>query len=109
MCQATFSLSAKSEERQLEEGPTGDMVHTILFILTNLQHSMADYMILSRTAVVKRNGHCINTGTVVFRGSCIMGLNISGYTLFFGGRTDRHRACILVKNVNTWDATRILL
>jgi hypothetical protein len=51
--QATFSLSAKLEERQLEEGLVGDMVCTILFILTNLQHSIADSMILSRTAVVK--------------------------------------------------------
>jgi hypothetical protein len=38
-----------------------------------------------------------------------MGLNISGYVLFFGGRTDRHKACILVKNINAWNATRILL
>jgi hypothetical protein len=51
--QVTFSLSAKSEERQLEEGLIGDMVRTILFILTNLQHSSTDSTILSRTAVVK--------------------------------------------------------
>ena len=53
MGQVTFSLSAKSEERQLEEGPIGDMVRTNLFILTNLQHSVADSTILSRTAVLK--------------------------------------------------------
>jgi hypothetical protein len=53
MGQVTFSLGAKSEERRLEEGPIGDMVRTILFILTNLQHSIADSTILSRTAVVK--------------------------------------------------------
>lgn len=51
--QVKLSLGAKSEERQLEEGPVGDMVHTNLFILTNLQHSVTDSTILSRTAVVK--------------------------------------------------------
>jgi len=53
MGQVTFSLGAKSEDRQIEEGPIGDMVRTILFILTNLQHSITDSMILSRTTVVK--------------------------------------------------------
>ena len=85
--QVTFSLGAKLEERHLEEGPIGDMVCTILFILTNLQHTIADSMILSRTAVIK--GMDI---ALIQELSCIMGLNISGYTLFFGGRTDRPRA-----------------
>ena len=53
MGQVTFSLGAKSEERQLEEGPVGDMVRTIFFILTSLQHNIADSTIISRTAVVK--------------------------------------------------------
>jgi hypothetical protein len=39
--------------REAEEGPVGDMLPTILFILTNLQHSTADSTIVSRIAVVK--------------------------------------------------------
>lgn len=69
--QVTFSLGAKSEERQLEEGPIGDMVHTILFILTNLKHSIADSTILSRTTVIKGMDIALIQELLYFKG-CVL-------------------------------------
>jgi hypothetical protein len=34
--------------------------------------------------------------------NCIRGLNISGYTLYSAGGTDRPRACILVGGMTSW-------
>ena len=84
------------------------MVRTILFIQTNLQHSIAASRILSRTEVIKGIDIALIQEPSCLEGH-IMGLNISGCTLFWRGRTDRPRACILVRNINTWDTTRILL
>jgi len=72
------------------------MVSPISFIQADLQHNMAVSRILSRTATVKG----IDTKLIQDKWChevCIMGLNITGYTLFHGGGT----ACILVTKMNT--------
>jgi len=77
------------------------MASTISFIQANLQHSIAASRILTRTVGAK--------GIVMallqepwYRGGCIRGLNIPGYTLFSVNGTDRRRACILTRNETAW-------
>jgi hypothetical protein len=106
--QALFSvLCCKPDRKKKQEEAVGDMVSTISFIQANLQHNMAVSRILSRRAVLKGTDTMLIQEKWCIEG-CIMGLNIPGYTLFHGGRTDRPTACILVRKMNT-DATRILL
>ena len=100
MRQALFSVLGSKPDGKKKEEAVGDMVSTISFIQANLQQNMAVSRILSRTEVVK------GTDTTLIqekwcREGCIMGLNIPGYTLFHGGRTDRPTACILVRKMNT--------
>jgi hypothetical protein len=77
------------------------MVSTISFIQTNLQHSIAASRIFTRTVGAK--------GTDValiqepwYRGGCVRGLNIPGYSLFSVNGIDRPRACILMRNEAAW-------
>jgi len=64
------------------------MVSTISFIQANLQHSTAVSRILTRTVGVKGNDMAL-LQEPWYRGGCIRGLNIPGYTLFSVNGTDR--------------------
>jgi hypothetical protein len=87
MRQALFSvLCCKPDKKKKEEEAVGDMVSTISFIQANLQHNMALSRILSRRAVVKGTDTTLIQEKWCTKGR-IMGLNIPGYTLFHGGRT----------------------
>lgn len=81
------------------------MMSTILFIQANPQHSSTASRILSRIAGVKQMDIALIQEPWYCEGH-ILGLNIPGYTLFCGGRTDKLRARILVRYMG---ATRILL
>jgi hypothetical protein len=77
------------------------MAGTISFIQANLQHSTAASRILTRTAGVKG----IDVALIQepwYRGGCIRGLNIPGYSLFSVNGIDRPLACILMRNKTTW-------
>jgi hypothetical protein len=77
------------------------MASTISFIQANLQHSTAASRILTRTVGVKG----IDVAQIQepwYRGGCIRGLNIPGYTLFSVDGIDRLRACILTRNETAW-------
>ena len=78
-----------------------DMVSTISFIQANLQHSIAASRVISRTVCVKG----IDVALIQepwYRETCIRGLTIPGYTLFFVSGIDRPRAYILTWNVMAW-------
>ena len=67
------------------------MASTISFIQANLQHSIADSIIFTRTVGVKR----IDVALIqepLYRGGCIRGLNIPGYSLFCMNGIDIPRA-----------------
>jgi len=73
------------------------MASTISFIQANFQHSIAASRIFTRTVGVKG----IDVALIQepwYRGGCIGGLNIPGYSLFFVNGMDRPRACILMRN-----------
>jgi hypothetical protein len=73
------------------------MAGTISFIQANLQHSIAASRILTRTVRVKE----IDVELIKepwYRGGCIRGLNIPGYSLFSVNGIDRPRACIFMRN-----------
>ena len=77
------------------------MVSTISFIQANLQHRIAASRILTRTEDIKG----IDMALIQepwYRGGCIRGLNIPGYTLFSVNGIDRPRACILTRNETVW-------
>jgi hypothetical protein len=77
------------------------MTSTVSFIQANLQHSIAASRILTRTV----GGKGIDMALIQepwYRGVCIRGLNIPGYTLFSVKGIDRHRACILTRNETAW-------
>jgi len=78
-----------------------DMVSTMSFIQANLQHSIAASRVISRTVCVKG----IDVALIQepwYRKDRIRGLNIPGYALFSGSRTDRPHACILTRNEMAW-------
>jgi hypothetical protein len=77
------------------------MVSTISFIHANLQHSIAASRILTRSVGVKG----IDVALIHepwYRGGCIRGLNIPGYSLFSVNGIDRRLACILMRNETVW-------
>jgi hypothetical protein len=77
------------------------MVSTISFIQANLQHSIAASGIIAKTVSSKG----IDMALIQepwYREDCIKGLNISGYTLYSAGGTDRPRAYILVVSMTSW-------
>ena len=64
------------------------MVNTISFIQANLQHSIAASRIITR-AVGGKEIHMALIQEPWYRGNCIRGLNIPGYTLCSaGGKID---------------------
>jgi hypothetical protein len=76
------------------------MVSTISFIEANLQHSIADSRVLSRTVSVKRIDMVLIQEPGYCEG-CIRVLNIPRYTLFSASGIDKPRACILTRNKTT--------
>jgi len=93
--------SQREEIREEEEEAKQVMVSTISFIQANLQHSIAASGLLTRTVGVKG----IDMALVQepwYREDCIRGLNIPGYTLYSARGKERHRACILARNMNAW-------
>jgi hypothetical protein len=91
-------------EREMEEEKEEaecDVVCTTSFIQANLQHNIAASRVLSRTVSVKGMDMVVIQKPWYCEGR-IMDLSILGYTLFFAGRIDRPRACILTRNKTTW-------
>jgi hypothetical protein len=77
------------------------MASTISFFQANLQHSIAASRILTKTVGVKG----IDMALIQkpwYRGGCIRGLNIPGYSLFSVNGIDRPWACILMRNETAW-------
>ena len=77
------------------------MASTISFIQANLQHRIAASRIVTRTVGVKG----IDVALIQepwYRGGCIRGLNIPGFSLFSVNGIDRPRACILMRNETAW-------
>jgi hypothetical protein len=77
----------EEEEKEEEEEAKFDMVSTISFMQVNVQHSIADSRAFTRIVVVQG----IDTALIKEPWYCeghIMGLNIPGYTLFYGSRID---------------------
>ena len=77
------------------------MASTISFIQANLQQSTDLSRILNRTVGVKG----IDVALIKepwYRGGCIGGLNIPGYSLFFVNGIDRPPACILRRDEKAW-------
>jgi hypothetical protein len=77
------------------------MASTISFIRANLQHSIAASRILTRTVGVKGIDEAL-IQEPWYRGGCIWGFNITGYSLFSVNGIDRPRACILMRNETAW-------
>jgi hypothetical protein len=80
-------------------------VSTIDFIQANLQHSIAASNILSRIVSAKRIYMALIQGSM-YRGKCLRGLSVPGYTLYYAGGTDRPRSCILARNMDICILTR---
>jgi hypothetical protein len=79
-----------------EEEAKLDMVGALSFIQTNLQHSIAVSVVISRTVSVKGIEMALTQES--YCEGCIRGLNISGHTLFSASRTGRLSACMLTRN-----------
>ena len=75
------------------------MLCTIYFIQANLQHSIPASGILTRTVCVK-GIYMALVHEPWYREDCIRGLNIPGYALYSARGKERHRACILARNMN---------
>jgi hypothetical protein len=90
-----LALSQKDEEVR----PGYDMVSITSFVQAKIQHSIAASSVLSRTVAVKEINMTLIQKPFIREGR-IMGLNIPGYTLFYGSGTDRPRTMILAKNRN---------
>jgi len=89
------------EEEKGKEEAEYIMVSTISFIQANLQYSIAASRILPRTVGVKGIDMAL-LQEPWYRGGCIRGLNIPGYTLFSANGTDRPRACFLTRKETAW-------
>jgi len=94
---------SKGEMKEKEEEEEADvgMVSTTSFIQANLQHSTAASRVISRTVCIQGIDVTL-TQEPWYCESCIRGLNIPGYTLFFVSGTDRPCACILTRNEMAW-------
>jgi len=77
------------------------MSSTISFIQANLQYSIAASRILTRTVGVKGIGMAL-IQEPWYRGGCMRGLDIPGYSLSSVNGVDRPRACILMRNETAW-------
>jgi hypothetical protein len=77
------------------------MVSTISFIQANLQQSITASTILARTVSTKGIDMAL-IQELWYHENCTKGLNISGYTLYSAGGTDRPTACILVGSMISW-------
>ena len=87
------------EEEEEEEAEDG--CGTVSFIQANLQHRIAVSRVISRTVCVK-GIYVAMTQELWYRKDRIMGLNITGYTLFSASGTDRPCTCILTRNEMAW-------
>ena len=77
------------------------MASNISFIQANLQHRIAASRNFTRTVGIKG----IDVALIQepwYRGGCIRGLNIPGYSLFSANGMDRPRAYILMRNETVW-------
>jgi hypothetical protein len=83
-----------------EEESERVMVSTTSFIQANLQHSTAASIIL--TTVGSKGIDTALIHELWYRGGCIRGLNIPGYTLFSVDDTDRLQPCIVTRNETAW-------
>lgn len=91
----------KREEKKDEEDAEHAVMRTISFIHAIQRYNIAASKILTKTVVVEG----INMALIQeqwCREDRIMGLNISGYTLFSASGIHRLRVCFLVRTVNSW-------